>query len=135
MNRPTLLTTLILLSMFSSTSFGEWAAVVETLDGNTLYVEFETIKKDGGHVYYWRLTDYLKPNKSGDLSVKSYNEVDCGTPLKWRGLSYLFYSESMGRGSAISTDNEKREWLYPVPGSSGEDILKVVCTYAKKVLP
>ena len=49
--------------MFSSTSFAGWTKVAENVSGDTFYVDFERIRKHGGYVYYWRLSDLLKPNK------------------------------------------------------------------------
>ena len=135
MNKPTLLTTLILSLMFTATSFAEWTKVSENVDGDTFHVDFETIKKGGGYVYYWRLTDSIKPTEDGDLSSKTYDEVDCGSPRKYRGLSHLFYRESMGKGSTSNTINPKEpEWSYPFPDSVSESTLGLVCK-AAELLP
>ena len=124
MNKPTLLTILMLAMMFSSTSFAEWTKVSENVDGDTSYVDFETIKEGGGYVYFWVLQDHLKPSTNGVLSVKLYREVDCDIPRKSRVLSYLFYKESMGKGSQESLTPKEPEWDYPPPGSSIEVILE-----------
>ena len=136
MNKRTLLTTLIFSLMFSSTSFAEWTAVSSTEGGETtFYVDFETIKKGGGSVYYWSLGDYLKPDLWGYLSLKVYFEVHCGVPRKYRGLSFLAYRESMGKGSKATDSNPKEpEWAYPPPGSSIESTLGLVCK-AAELLP
>ena len=64
--------------MFSTPSYGEWTKVSSTLNGaHTFYVDFDSIRKHGGYVYFWRLSDFLKPNKYGTLSDKSYNQGDC----------------------------------------------------------
>jgi len=47
--------------MFSSPSYAEWTKVNKDADGNTNYVDFERIRKHVGYVYYWELSDYLKP--------------------------------------------------------------------------
>ena len=39
-----ILTALVGVVMFSSTSFAEWTKVGENVDGNTRYVDFERIK-------------------------------------------------------------------------------------------
>ena len=65
--------TLIFTLMFSSTSYAEWTKVSENVeDGDSFYVDYDRIRKHDGYVYCWEMGDYLKPNKYGDLSVKSY---------------------------------------------------------------
>ena len=44
---------LIFLVVYPSTSFAEWKKVSESVSGNTFYVDFESIKKNRGYVYYW----------------------------------------------------------------------------------
>ena len=74
----TLLTisTLVFTVMFSSPSYSEWTKVSVDDAGNTIYVDFERIRIHGGYAYWWVLQDYLKPNKYGILSDKSYRQVD-----------------------------------------------------------
>ena len=55
--------TLLFTVMIPSTSFAGWTKVDESVSGDTFYVDFERIKKHGGFVYYWNLTDYLEPDK------------------------------------------------------------------------
>jgi hypothetical protein len=119
-----LLTTLIFSLMFSpSTSFAEWKKVGEDVDGDTWYVDFERIKKHDGYVYYWVLSDYLKPNEFGILSGKTYNQGDC-KKFRSKWLSWSFYKEPMGRGN----NTPDKEWRFP---SSYETVLKSVCAYAR----
>ena len=153
MNKPTLLPVLMLAMMFASScdnpstyvekfqdtlqsSFaGGWTKIGKDEDGDTHYVDFNTIKKHEESVYYWRLTDSIKPTEDGDLSSKTYDEVDCGSPRKYRGLSHLFYRESMGKGSTSNTINPKEpEWSYPFPDSVSESTLGLVCK-AAELLP
>lgn len=68
----------------------------KNVDGNTFYVDFERIKKHGGYVYFWILSDYLKPDKYGDLSFKRYNQGDCKL-FRVKPLSYVFHKQPMGR--------------------------------------
>jgi hypothetical protein len=122
-----LITTLVFSTlMFSSPSYAEWEKVTESVDGNTFYVDFGRIRKHDGFVYYWRLRDYLKPNKWGDLSSKVYEQVDCKL-LRFKDLSYSSHKEPMGGGTGDPyTPPDK--WNYPPPNSSIEVILKSVCS-------
>ena len=127
-----ILTTLIFSVMFSSsTSFAEWKKVSENVSGDTFYVDFERIKKHDGYVYYWRLSDYLKPTEHGDLSYKIYNQGDC-KKFRYKWLSWSWHKEPMGGGEIGETSNTPdKDWKYPPPDSSGEIILKTVCQYAR----
>ncbi len=116
--------------MFSSPSYSEWTKLGEVGEGanrgDTFYVDFTRIKKVEGYVYFWSLFDNLRPAESGSLSSKSYYQGDCKL-FRFKVLSFFYYKESMGRGTRGSfapPDN----WHYPSPNSSGEIILKSVCS-------
>ena len=125
------LTTLVFTVLFSSTSFAEWTEVVKDVDGNTYYVDYERIKKHDGYVYFWYLSDLLKPDSKGDLSYKSYNQGDCNL-FRYKIVSDFFYKESMGQGTPVSNNVPDKNWRYPPPGSSMETILKRVCSFVKR---
>jgi hypothetical protein len=112
--------------MFSSSSYAGWTELGKTAYGDTYYVDFERIRKHDGYVYYWNLTDYLKPDKHGDLSNKMYNQVDCKL-FRYKALSFSFHKEPMGGGTGESNSPKNPEWRYPPPNSSYELILKQVC--------
>ena len=126
----TLLTifTLVFTVMFSSTSFSGWTKVSEDFDGgSTFYVDFERIRKVGGYVYYWQMTDYLKP-KNGYFSSKFYIQGDCKL-FRMKDVSALFYKEPMGKGPGLDVEIQGKygNWKYPPPNTAGEEILKLVC--------
>ena len=99
------------------------------MDGDTFYVDFERIRKHGGYVYFWRLSDYLEPNKYGSLSAKVYHQGDCEL-FRFKGLSFSHHNEPMGGGTGDSNSPKNPEWDYPHPDSIGEINLKAVCEYA-----
>ena len=78
--------------MFSSSSYAGWTKAGESVDGNSFYVDFERIRKHGGYVYYWVLSDYLKPTSQGYLSNQSYNQGDC-TLFRLKSLSVSFHEK------------------------------------------
>jgi len=112
--------------MFSSSSYAEWTKMSENEFGDTFYVDFERIKKHDGYVYWWRLSDYLKPTSYGHLSGKVYNQGDCKL-FRFKNLSYSFHKEPMGGGTGDTNNVPDKEWTYPPPNTSGETILKQVC--------
>ena len=113
--------------MFSSNSFAEWTKMGENMSGDTIYLDFERIRKHGGFVYFWMLGDLLKPTKFGDLSFKKYHQGDCKL-FRYRVLSYVYHKQPMGKDTG-ETDNPKNpEWRYPTPTSIDEINLKQVCS-------
>ena len=101
--------------------------MTESVSGDTYYVDFKRIRKHGGFVYWWELTDYLKPTRDGDLSSKVYLQGDCKL-FRNKGLSYSFHEEPMGGGTGTADNVPDKDWDYPSPTSSGESILKSVCS-------
>ena len=101
------------------------------MEGDTIYVDFERIRKHGGYVYWWDLLDYLKPIQ-GDLSSKMYHQGDCKL-FRFKVLSGSLHKEPMGRGTGDVSEPPERHkgWKYPSPNSANEFILKRVCKYAK----
>ena len=124
------LLTVLFLTVLSTPVFADWTTVGKNVDGTTFYVDFERIKKHDGHVYYWFLTDFLKPTKTGDLSSKTYNQGDCKL-FRFKTLSYSFHKEPMGGGTGDVQESVKKGWKYSPPDSSGETILKTVCQYVR----
>ena len=113
-------------SMFSSSSYAEWTKVSGNAMG-TVYVDYERIRKHDGYVYWWELSDFLKPSPNGMLSAKYYNQGDCKL-FRFKRLSYSYHNEPMGDGTAIDNFTPKNpELTYPIPDSIGEITLKQVC--------
>jgi hypothetical protein len=131
MKSLTLILALTFSVMFSSTSFAGWTRVGETVDGDNFYVDFERIRKHGGYVYFWYLSDRLKPSKFGDFSAKTYSQGDCKLfRHKWLDISY--HTQPMGKGTPSTTGAPKgQKWRYPHPDSVIEAVLKDVCRSAK----
>ena len=129
MKKTIILLALTFTVMFSSPSFADWRWVSKSVDGDTFYVDFERIRKHGGYVYFWYLTDYLKPGESGVWSGKTYRQGDCKL-IRFKGLSYSFHKEPMGGGTG-EPHTPPEKWGYPPPNSIFETLLKSVCAYAK----
>jgi hypothetical protein len=130
MRNLTILLALIFTVTFSSPSFAKWKKVSKNTIGDTFYVDFERIRKHGGYVYYWSLTDYLKPKSYGILSGKGYRQGDCQL-FRFKWLSESFHTQPMGRGTGESFNPKNPQWKYPSPDSADETVLKSVCAYAK----
>ena len=115
--------------MFSTPSYGEWTNVVKTVEGDTFYVDFDRVRKHDGYVYWWNLSDYLKPTEHMILSHKTYHQGDCEL-FRHKYLSWSFHKEPMGEGTGETREltGKHKDWQYPPPDSSIETILKRVCS-------
>ena len=123
------LTILLFSILISFNSYGEWTKLVEHPDGHSFYIGTDTIKKHGGYVYYWYMTDFLKPTEWGDMSVKTYYQGDCGV-TRYKILSHIWYKQPMGGGIG-ETDNTPSEWEYPSPDSIAGLMLRYACAYVE----
>ena len=128
MKKLTLILSLMFMVTLSSPSYAKWTKVDEGVDGDTYYVDFKRIRKHGGFVYYWVLSDYLKTTPYGDLSTKVYSQGDCQL-FRENILSFSFHKEPMGGGSGYIQEpvKEYQGWKNPPPNSVNETILKAVC--------
>jgi hypothetical protein len=115
--------------IFSSNSYADWTKVTETANGDTYYVDFKRIKKHDGYVYWWQLTNRLKPSSSGILSGKFYFQSDCKM-FRYKTLSFSAHKKSMGEGVGKADNTPDKDWGYLPPNSSMETSLKAVCKFA-----
>ena len=129
--KPLLIITTIFLSslMMASVANAKWTEVVKSVNENTYYVDLERIKKHNGKIYFWKLADYLKPDKYGAISTKSYIEAECSR-LRIRYLNFTTYKGPMASGEVSTSNNTPdKDWHYPPPDSMFEGVLKAVCNY------
>ena len=113
--------------IFSSPSYGKWTKV-DKVDGTDIYVDFNNIRKHGGYIYWWVLSDWRKPLETGVVSSETYNQGDCKL-FRFKYLSGSFHKESMGNGpgTVLTPKGDDTGWKYLPPNSSGEKTLKAVC--------
>ena len=123
------LLTLIIAAMLSFPSYAEWIKVTESASsGNTIYVDFDKIKKIDNFVYYYSLTNYKKP-VFDDLSVIVYHQADCKRSRE-RGIRWMFHKQQMGQGDSITENTHDKEWAYPFAHTSSTSkgaALKIAC--------
>ena len=134
MKKLTLIFTLLFTVLLSAPSYAEWTKVSETVNRDTVYVDFERIRKHDGYVYFWTMTNLFKRNLHGDMSAQHYSETDCKR-FQWRTLYYSWHTEPFLKGEGFPTEIKYPKWLFPTPDSSNETILKNVCNHAKTIKP
>ena len=120
-------TLLFSTTMFSSPAYAEWTKVASNTAGDSYYIDFTRVREHDGYIYYWRISDYLKPTETGTISSRVYKQASCSL-FKTKFLSDTYFKGPMASGEVNSSSNIPDEgWNYPVPGSVAEGILKVIC--------
>lgn len=96
----------------------------------TLYVEPDTIHRNGDAVELWALLDFktLQTVPSPPyLSVKSRREIDCAEE-RIRLLGLTVFAGHMGTGEVVYSYSDSRDQGISVePGSVAESLWKFVC--------
>ena len=117
---------LIFSLILSFNSYGEWTLTYEWDNGDSAYVDLETIKEINGYVYWWELKDVPSGELDGNKSIMLYSQGDCEVS-RYKTLSMTLFKESMGQGE--STSWEPNEWKYPRPDTQIYQVLIDVCTH------
>ena len=123
MKKITILLVIIFTFLFSTTSWGDWNYVTESVSGDKFYYDKDRIRKSGKFLYVWELIDYIKPI-GGYLSSTRYVELDCSI-FRFKRLKFQSYNKSMGEGNPTSDLTPKDKWEYPKPNSVVESVYKV----------
>lgn len=131
MKRLFFLLFLVLFNIQSTYCFAGWTKThLLGAEGETVYVNFADIKVHDGYVYFWRLSDYLRPDKYGDMSSQVYYQADCNLN-RVKTLSYIFSKMNMGKGPLDQQASQIKEWKYPHTNSIALGVLKLVCTHVE----
>jgi len=115
-----------LLMLIASPAWAEWVEVTRGVNGNVIYIDPATIRKEGNRRKFWGITDLSKVGTSGELSRKYRKEYDCKDERS-RILTITIYSQAMGDGDVKGTDNIVSEWQEIAPETLDEAVLKRVC--------
>ena len=127
---------LALLAIFglpADLAHAEWLEVMVNIDkGQTIYVDVDSIRRNGDLVELWTLYDYKTSQRAGQdeyRSRKVQNEFNCAQEVR-RMLSVTEFSDNMGHGKVVyekpSLLSGEPRWTRVQPGV-GETLLKVAC--------
>ena len=114
--------------IFSFPSFSEWKEMggIENENQGKYYIESNSIVKDSGHVFFWKMLSWSGVDEYGNQSVKVYIKGDCKIK-RIKTLSYVMYTGSKGTGESDTQESENKNWKYPTPESIDYYLLKEVC--------
>ena len=124
---PLVLITLLVLS--SAPAYAEWVRALNKQTDPTLYVDSDTIRRNGTVVKWWELLDYKTVQTVAGisfLSMKVLREYDCAGE-QIRVLAMADFSGNMANGQVVFTDFAQSNWEPVQPESMGQALWKFVC--------
>ena len=116
--------------LISFNSYGEWTEITSNTKGNTYFINYDSINKHNGLVYYWEMGNNLLPTEGGTLSSQVYTVVECGIN-RYKHLSFTHFKQSMGNGENYTSSPSNPKWQYQSPDSVKAFVLEIVCDYAE----
>jgi hypothetical protein len=116
--------------LISSPAWADWDFVVETESGTQVFIDFQTVRKEGNRVKVWQLTNYLKPQKIPSgleiFSLRTRYEFDCKDETS-RMLAITAFPEQYAKGKELGHEGESNKWEHIAPRSTHSEVLKKVC--------
>jgi len=119
---------LFTLLILSAPVYADWMKVVSTINEDTdIYIELNSIRKNGNSVLFWHLQDYKQKNELGDLSMKLKQEINCKVETI-KTIALVSYSGNMGSGNVTSSGNGSGKIKHITPDTLAQHIYKFVCS-------
>lgn len=119
---PLALITLLVLS--SGHAYAEWVRALNNQTDPTLYVDSDTIRRNGTVVKWWESLDYKTVQTLAGISFLSMTlirEYDCvGEQI--RVLSMADFSGNMAEGKVVFSDFTPSNWVPVQPESTGQTL-------------
>ena len=123
---------IFLVLMWCNVGFAEWINFTPN-DKGGVYTYFDTasIKKSGGYIQVWTLTDYPTPDSEGNYSNKVLYNFDCNS-LSAKFIEAIVYTGQMGKGTSTSIlERLPGGWNDFGPNSVNYNLAKHVCSLSK----
>ena len=124
----------LLLLMVSTNVFAEWTRISQSdaYGGFIVYVDLQSIRKEGSKVRMWDLFDMKKVQQLTEntyyLSTLAHSEYDCNHETMTQ-LDNYSYSENMVRGEIVASgENLKNPSTAIRPGTQDEALFKTACS-------
>lgn len=122
-NKKTLLLALLLAT---NSAWAVWVKVGEN-DSGVIYIDPETIRKEGNLRKVWQLMDLKQRDKEGVMSRRMRFEYDCNQE-RYRFMSISSHSAPMAGGTMLTHTANESPGLDIAPETAPNIILKIVCT-------
>lgn len=119
----------MVLILISTPAAAEWT-MIQASDNENVYVDFDTLQKNGNLVTASTLNDYYSAQQKKELSTQFTELHDCKSK-KFKALSISYYSENMAKGNVIQAANFNEPeiaWSDVVKHSVGELKANIICS-------
>lgn len=124
---PLALITLLVLS--SAPAYAEFVKALNNQTDPTLYVDSDTIRRNGTVVRWWELLDYTTVQTVAGISFLSMTvqrEYDCAGE-QIRVLAMTDFSGNMANGKVVFSDFTPSNWVPVQSESMGQTLWKAAC--------
>ena len=119
-----------LLMLSSGPAYAELVAVAKTADNATIYIDTETISRNGELVELWFIFDYKRPRRLDSdvyyLSMKRHYQYDCASEYS-RLLATTFFLSNMGKGHVLDDIVKEDKWRDVPPDGAGRTMMESAC--------
>jgi hypothetical protein len=130
---PLVLSALAMLQVWTVPPvFSDWV-LIDSNQTAKVYVDPETIQRNGAFVRMWVLDDLQTAHTRGSsryLSSRAQEEHDCGEQ-RFRVLALGNYSGNMGFGKEVYTSSTQSKWTPIPPGTLAESVWNFACSSKK----
>lgn len=124
----TMLLTQLLLS--SESAYAEFIAVAQGANNATIYIDSETISRNGEVVELWFIFDYKRPRRLDNdvyyLSMKRHYQYDCASEYS-RLLATTFFLSNMGKGHVLDDIVKEDHWRSVPADGFGRTMMESAC--------
>lgn len=127
-----LLTLFVSLAMLPTSALcAEWVKAAWS-DGAIMYIDASSVKREGGKVRAWVLSDFSSLQTAGEITYMSSNRLDLFNCKESTSvlLAANLYSGGGGAGEMVASEQwseSEQSTTYLAPDSKGEAIMKQAC--------
>tara|TARA_B100000963_G_C22619365_1_gene669078 strand:- start:16 stop:414 length:399 start_codon:yes stop_codon:yes gene_type:complete len=117
----------LLLLSFPLVGKCDWTKLFKG-NGIEFFFDFDSLKYNNNHRVVLMMINYKDVTSQGDLSQIVKRKINCNE-MMYKDLETNFFKLNFGKGekSRGSGQVENPKWKYFPPGSSGGEIIKVIC--------
>ena len=127
MKKYFLFLTIFALFFSSEAKANQWVLSSTASDrGTAMYYDSYLVREFDGHIYVWKLVDFIEPLVDGSMSGKVYSRIDCSSNM-FQDLKFALYPEEMAKGQPSYQEYEPVDWKVAPSGSMVEFLIEDVC--------
>jgi hypothetical protein len=123
-----MLLTHLLLS--SELAYAELVAVAQGANNATIYIDSETINRNGEVVELWGIFDDKRPRRLDNdvyyLSMKRHDQYDCASEYS-RLLATTIFLSNMGKGHVVDDIVKEDHWRSVPADGFGRTMMESAC--------